>query len=148
MRLVSLFAGIGGFDLGFERAGFRTVATVEIDANCQRLLAERWPDAVHLDDVRTAGRHNLPECDVITFGFPCQDLSVAGKREGLKGERSGLFYEATRIIDECRPAVALFEGARECRAEWIEALARECADAGVAFFDKRKAGWLLREFPD
>jgi len=109
MRLVSLFAGIGGFDLGFERAGFRTVATVEIDANCQRLLAERWPDAVHLDDVRTAGRHNLPECDVITFGFPCQDLSVAGKREGLKGERSGLFYEATRIIDECRPAVALFE---------------------------------------
>lgn len=55
MTLVSLFAGIGGFDLGFERAGIRTVATVEIDANCRKLLGEKWPDAVHLGDVRTAG---------------------------------------------------------------------------------------------
>jgi len=109
MRVVSLFAGIGGFDLGFERAGAKTVATVEINAHCRKLLADKWPDAVHLDDVRTAGRHNLPECDVITFGFPCQDLSVAGKREGLRGERSGLFYEAMRIIDELQPAWAVWE---------------------------------------
>lgn len=109
MRVVSLFAGIGGFDLGFERAGAKTVATVEIDPRCRKLLADKWPDAVHLDDVRTAGRHNLPECDVITFGFPCQDLSVAGKREGLKGERSGLFYEAMRIVDELKPAWAVWE---------------------------------------
>ena len=128
MRLVSLFAGIGGFDLGFERAGFRTVATVEIDANCQRLLAERWPDAVHLDDVRTAGRHNLPECDVITFGFPCQDLSVAGKREGLKGERSSLFYEAAKIVSGT--TVALFEE-RTVRAGGSSA--GECADARLRF---------------
>jgi len=109
MRVVSLFAGIGGFDLGFERAGAKTVATVEIDAHCRKLLADKWPDAVHLDDVRTAGRHNLPECDVITFGFPCQDLSVAGKRAGLKGKRSGLFYEAMRIVDELKPAWAVWE---------------------------------------
>ena len=109
MRLVSLFAGIGGFDLGFSRAGARIVAHVEKDANCRKLLQARWPGAVCLDDVCTAGRRNLPDCDVICFGFPCQDLSVAGKREGLAGERSGLYYEATRIIDELQPSFCLFE---------------------------------------
>ena len=108
-RLVSLFSGIGGIDLGFERAGFEIVAHVEKDANCRKLLQGQWPNAVALDDVRTAGRHNLPECDLITFGFPCQDLSVAGKRAGLAGHRSGLFYEATRIIHELKPAYNLFE---------------------------------------
>lgn len=109
VRVVSLFAGIGGFDLGFERAGFEIVAHVEKDKHCRALLQAKWPNAICLDDVCTAGRHNLPDCDVITFGFPCQDLSVAGKRAGLKGERSGLFYEATRIIRELQPAWALFE---------------------------------------
>lgn len=108
-RVISLFAGIGGFDLGFERAGFETVAVVEKDENCRKLLAAKWPKAVVLDDVCTAGKHNLPACDVITFGFPCQDLSVAGKRAGLAGGRSGLFYEATRIIDELQSAFCVFE---------------------------------------
>lgn len=108
-KVVSLFAGIGGFDLGFERARFEIVAHVEKDAKCRKLLAARWPDAVALDDVCTAGAHNLPPCDVVTFGFPCQDLSVAGKRAGLAGGRSGLFYEATRIINELKPAYCLFE---------------------------------------
>jgi len=107
--VVSLFAGIGGFDLGFERAGFRIVGHVEKDVKCRELLQAKWPDAVCLDDVCTAGAHNLPPCDVVTFGFPCQDLSVAGKRAGLAGGRSGLFYEATRIIDELKPAYCLFE---------------------------------------
>ena len=106
---MSLFAGVGGFDLAFDRAGFEIVAHVEKDANCRKLLAEKWPGAVALDDVCTAGAHNLPPCDVVTFGFPCQDLSVAGNRAGLSGERSGLFYEATRIIRELRPGWALFE---------------------------------------
>ncbi len=108
-ELVSLFAGIGGFDLGFQRAGFRVAAHVEKDERCRRLLASKWPEAVSLDDVGTAGAHNLPPCDVVTFGFPCQDLSVAGKRAGLSGGRSGLFYEATRIINELKPAYCLFE---------------------------------------
>ena len=108
-RVVSLFAGIGGFDLGFERAGFTVVAQVEKDKRCRELLAAKWPDAAILDDVCTAGAHNLPACGVITFGFPCQDLSVAGKRAGLAGGRSGLFYHATRIINELNPAYCLFE---------------------------------------
>jgi DNA (cytosine-5)-methyltransferase 1 len=109
MKVVSLFAGAGGFDIGFERAGFQIVAHVEKDAQCRKLLAARWPDAIALDDVCTAGANNLPACDVITYGFPCQDLSVAGKRAGLAGGRSGLFYEATRIINELRPTYCLFE---------------------------------------
>lgn len=108
-RLVSLFAGIGGFDLGFERAGFNILAHVEKDEKCRKLLAAKWPGAAALDDVCTARAHNLPPCDVITFGFPCQDLSVAGKRAGLAGGRSGLFYHATRIINELTPSYCLFE---------------------------------------
>lgn len=109
LSVISLFAGIGGFDLGFERAGYKIIAHVEKDGKCRKLLAGKWPKAVALKDVCTAGGNNLPPCDVVTFGFPCQDLSVAGKRAGLAGGRSGLFYEATRIINELKPAYFLFE---------------------------------------
>jgi len=109
MRVVSLFAGIGGFDLAFQRCGFNTVAVVEKDPNCLKLLKKRFPDAQQFDDVRTVGQHNLPECDLICGGFPCQDLSQAGKRAGLAGSRSGLFYEFARIVHECQPAFCIFE---------------------------------------
>jgi DNA (cytosine-5)-methyltransferase 1 len=100
----SLFAGIGGFDLGFERAGFKTAWTCEIDKKAQAVLRFRFPDAAHHDDVCAVGAHNLAPVDVVTFGSPCQDLSVAGKRAGLAGERSGLFHEAARVIRELRAA--------------------------------------------
>lgn len=98
----SLFAGIGGFDLGFERAGFKTTWACEIDQKAQAVLRLRFPDAKLHDDVCQIGAHNLKPVDVVTFGSPCQDLSVAGKRAGLAGERSGLFHEAVRIIRELR----------------------------------------------
>lgn len=115
MRTVgSLFAGIGGFDLGFERAGFKTAWAVEIDQKAQSVLRLRFPDAKLHDDVREVGAHNLSPVDVVTFGSPCQDLSIAGKRAGLSGERSGLFHEAVRIIQELRnteapPRFAIWE---------------------------------------
>lgn len=98
----SLFAGIGGFDLGFERAGFKTIWACEIDQKAQAVLRLRFPDARLHDDVCQIGVHNLEPVDVVTFGSPCQDLSVAGKRAGLAGERSGLFHEAVRVIRELR----------------------------------------------
>lgn len=107
--LGSLFAGIGGFDAGFEQAGFETVWQVEIDPVCRRILARHFPNALRIEDVRECGSHNLPPVDVITFGSPCQDLSLAGKRKGLAGERSGLFFEAIRIISELQPALAVWE---------------------------------------
>ena len=100
----SLFAGIGGFDLGFERAGFKTTWACEIDQKAQAVLRLRFPDAKLHDDVCAVGSHNLEPVDVVTFGSPCQDLSVAGKRAGLAGERSGLFHEAARVIRELRAA--------------------------------------------
>lgn len=105
----SLFAGIGGFDLGFHRAGLSCAWQVEIDAAARGVLAYHWPDVARLTDVCDCGAHNLAPVDILTFGFPCQDLSVAGNRAGLTGARSGLFYEATRIADELRPDLLVWE---------------------------------------
>lgn len=105
----SLFAGIGGFDLGFEHEGMRVEWQVENDAACQRVLRKRFPGTALHDDVRAVGASNLEPVDIICGGFPCQDLSIAGKRAGLAGERSGLFYEMTRIVDELQPALLVWE---------------------------------------
>lgn len=114
LRIGSLFAGVGGFDLGFRRAGFETAWAVEIDDKAQAVLRLRFPEADLHDDVTKVGAHNLAPVDVITYGFPCQDLSVAGKRAGLDGARSGLFHEAVRVICELRardgkPDIAIAE---------------------------------------
>ena len=105
----SLFAGIGGFDLAFEREGYDVAWQVEIDSYCQRVLEKHWPDVPRYDDVRDCGLHNLEPVDVIAGGFPCQDLSVAGKQEGLGGERSALWWQMHRIIGELRPRFAVVE---------------------------------------
>jgi DNA (cytosine-5)-methyltransferase 1 len=105
----SLFAGIGGFDLGFERAGFKTSWQVEIDPYCTKVLAKNFPEAERFGDIRECGRHNLKPVDVICGGFPCQDISNAGKRAGIGGERSGLWSEMHRIIRELRPIYVLVE---------------------------------------
>lgn len=104
MKLGSLFAGIGGFDLGFERVGFETKWQVEIDPFCNKILERHFPKAKRYGDIIKLDPAELEKVDVITGGFPCQDLSVAGKRKGLSGERSGLFYELKRIIAGVRPA--------------------------------------------
>lgn len=110
MRVGSLFAGIGGMDLGLERAGMEVVWQVEIDPFCQRVLAKHWPDAKRFNDVREVGAHNLEPVDLICGGFPCQDISHAGKGRGIEnGTRSGLWFEMHRIIRELRPRVVLVE---------------------------------------
>ena len=100
----SLFAGVGGYDLGFEAAGYECKFQVEWDKNCRSVLDYHWPDVPKWLDIRNVDGRFLPPVDVIIFGSPCQDLSVAGARQGLSGERSGLFHEAVRIIKEMRDA--------------------------------------------
>ena len=100
----SLFAGVGGFDLGFEAAGYDCKFQVEWDKHCQQVLGYHWPDVPRWGDVSDVNGAEIPPVDVITYGFPCQDLSVAGKRAGLDGDRSTLFFEAIRIITEMREA--------------------------------------------
>ena len=105
---ISLFSGIGGFDLGFERAGLKPVAQVEINHNCNDVLAHHFPRVERFRDVRDFGKPNL-KADVICGGFPCQDLSVAGHRAGLAGERSGLWFEFHRIVTELKPRWVVVE---------------------------------------
>lgn len=110
MKIGSLFSGIGGLELGLERAGVGEVVwQVEREPFCQTILAKHWPDAKRFDDVRTVGAHNLEPVDVIFGGFPCQDISYAGKGLGLSGERSGLWYEFARIVGEMGPRFVVVE---------------------------------------
>jgi len=99
MRFVSLFAGVGGFDLGFEHAGMTCVGQVEIDKKARAVLEKHWPDVPKHDDVTTARGWAddiglVGNVDLVCGGFPCQDVSVAGKRAGLAGQRTGLFWDA------------------------------------------------------
>ena len=105
----SLFAGIGGFDLGFERAGMVCKWQVEIDDYANRVLAKHWPDMRRWPDVRTWPQPDTERVDVICGGFPCQDISYAGQGAGLDGDRSGLFFEAVRVVRELRPRVVVLE---------------------------------------
>lgn len=111
MNFISLFSGIGGFDLGFERAGMTCDAVCEIDKNAQNMLRRHFPHAKLFDDVHKIGKetHGRKSIDLICGGFPCQDLSLAGKRAGLAGERSGLWFEFARVVDELEPQWVVVE---------------------------------------
>jgi len=105
----SLFSGIGGFDLGFERAGMRVSWQVELDSYCRAVLARHFPDAARFEDVREVGARNLDPVDLLCGGFPCQDLSSAGRGAGIDGARSGLWAEYARIVRELRPRYVVVE---------------------------------------
>jgi len=115
LTAVSLFAGVGGFDLAMERNGINVVATVEIDKAARSVLENRFPKAQHFTDIKEITGEQLrsagfvPDRGILTGGFPCQDLSVAGKRAGLAGERSGLYWEIVRLVDELRPQYFVLE---------------------------------------
>ena len=128
MKFISLFAGVGGFDEGMRRAGHECVAMVEWDKSAAGVLAYRYPGIPLYCDVSKVEVDDLPDCDFLTYGFPCQDLSVAGKRKGLEGERSGLFFEATRLIRGLHARGSRF---RFAVAENVKGLFS--ADDGLAF---------------
>ncbi len=110
MNILSLFAGIGGLELGLERAGLGTTRwQVEIEPFNRKVLASQWPDAERFADVRDVSSEDFPGCDVICGGFPCQDISSAGKGEGIDGQRSGLWREFARLIGEIRPRIVVVE---------------------------------------
>ena len=110
MKVLDLFSGIGGFSLGLERAGMETVAFCEFDEHAQKVLRKHWPDVPIHSDVRTLNGYDFRgTVDVVCGGFPCQDLSTAGKQVGFGGERSSLYREMLRVIGECMPRYAIFE---------------------------------------
>jgi DNA (cytosine-5)-methyltransferase 1 len=113
MNVLDLFSGIGGFSLGLERAGMTTRAFCESDAYCRAVLAKHWPGVPIYDDVRILTGERLRAdgivSDVITAGWPCQDISLAGRGAGLAGERSGLWRDVARIVGEVRPRYVILE---------------------------------------
>lgn len=131
-RIGSLFSGVGGLELGLERAihGAVTSWQVEIDPFCRRVLERRWPHARRFDDIHTVGAHNLDPVDVVCGGFPCQDISVAGRGAGLDGERSGLFFEYARIVREIRPRVIVMENVTALLARGLDRVLGELASCG------------------
>ena len=106
---LDLFSGIGGFALAARWAGLQTIQFVELDPYCQRVLKKNFPDVPIHDDVKTLDGTQFKDIFLITGGFPCQDISIAGKGAGIDGERSGLWTELHRIIGEVRPHYALIE---------------------------------------
>jgi DNA (cytosine-5)-methyltransferase 1 len=144
LRVLDLFSGIGGFSLGLERTGgFETVAFCEIEKFPRRVLAKHWPEVPCYNDVRklTAARlaaDGITGINVITGGFPCQDLSVAGKQRGMgEGTRSGLWSEIVRLTRELRPdyvivenVAALLAGPSERRGGWFGRVLGDLAECG------------------
>ena len=102
LTLGSLFDGSGGFPLGGLMCGIKPIWASEIEPFAIRVTTKRLPFMKHLGDINAVNGSQIDPVDIITFGSPCQDMSIAGKREGLGGSRSGLFYEAIRVIKEMR----------------------------------------------
>jgi DNA (cytosine-5)-methyltransferase 1 len=130
IRFGSLFAGIGGMDLGLERAGMQCAWQVEIDEFCRKVLAKHWPDVPKFNDVKECGKYNLELVDLICGGFPCQDISNAGKRAGINGERSGLWSEFHRIICDLRPRYVLVENVAALLARGLDRVLSDLATSG------------------
>jgi len=122
MKIGSLFSGIGGLELGLERAipNSKTVWQVEKDPYARAVLAKHWPEAKRYNDVEKVGAHNLEPIDICVGGFPCQDLSIAGKRAGIDGARSGLWREFARIIGELRPRFVIVENVPTLRLRGMD----------------------------
>ena len=133
LRLLDTFSGIGGFSYAAEHlvGGFRTVAFVERELFCQRILRKHWPAVPIHDDITTFSPSRY-SADVICGGFPCQDISVAGKQAGIKqGTRSGLFYELMRVVRVVRPRYVVLENVSAILANGLDAVLGELAQAGL-----------------
>jgi DNA-cytosine methyltransferase len=131
MNILDLFSGIGGFSLGLERAGMKTVAFCEVDKKAQLVLKKHWPDVPIFDDVSNLkGEHIEQTIDIICGGFPCQDISLAGKGAGLEGKRSGLWTEFHRLIKEIRPKYAIIENVSALRSRGLDQVLRSLSEIG------------------
>jgi DNA (cytosine-5)-methyltransferase 1 len=137
LNVLDLFSGIGGFSLGLERTGgFKTVAFCEIDPFCSRVLKKHWPEVPCYHDVRQITAEQLAAdgiaVDVICGGFPCQDLSFAGKGAGLEGERSGLWSEIARLSGELRPRYIIVENVAAILNRGIDRVLGDLAALGFS----------------
>lgn len=164
LRVLDLFSGIGGFSLGLERTGgFETVAFCEISAARRGDLRSVWPEVPIFEDVRSLSSEAVGPVDVITGGFPCQDISTAGRKAGIHGERTGLYSEIIRLAGELRPAFIVMENSADLltgeRGEWAGHVFGQLAAlgydaewhvvpaAGLGAPHERERVWILASDP-
>ena len=157
LRVLDLFSGIGGFSLGLERTGgFTTAAFCDIDKPAQKVLSKHWPDVPIFDDVSSLTAKDIDgPIDLICGGFPCQDISLAGKGAGLAGERSGLWFEYLRLVKELKPSWVLAENVSALRSRGLDEVLRSLNEIGydaewhcipacyVGAWHKRDRVWIL-----
>jgi DNA (cytosine-5)-methyltransferase 1 len=117
-------------DLGLERAGMECAWQVEIDEFCQKVLTKHWPNVPKFRDVREVGKHNLERVDLIAGGFPCQDVAVVGRQEGIGGQRSGLWSEFARLVRELRPRYVLVENSTGLLVRGMDRVLGDLARSG------------------
>ncbi len=165
MKHGSTFSGIGGGDLAMESAGFEPAFQIENAKFPQRVLTERWPEVQRFDDITTVDVRQLERVDVLHGGFPCQDVSVAGRRAGLAGERSGLFFEFIRLAAALRPRWIVIENVPGLRSSWTavdpsllefdadegpgrQVVLEETSDFGTVLdtLEELGYGWAVRSF--
>ncbi len=133
LNVLDIFSGIGGFSIGLEAASMQTVAFCEINPFCRKILTRHWPSVpifpditiIHKEDLKT-----LPRIDVIAGGFPCQDISVAGKQKGITAKRSGLWKEFVRLINEIRPKYAIIENVANLRSTGLISVLQDLWEIG------------------
>jgi DNA (cytosine-5)-methyltransferase 1 len=125
-----LFSGIGGFSLGLERAGMRTAWFAEVDPYASAVLKKHWPEVPNFGDVRSIRAGTVERVDVLCGGFPCTDISNAGKRAGIDGEQSGLWSEYARIVGELRPRYVIVENVAALLGRGIERVLGDLAALG------------------
>lgn len=133
MKIGSLFSGIGGLELGLEMAGLgETIWQVEKDIHCWNILAKHWPNTDRHSNVEHVGLRNLAPVDVICGGFPCQDVSSAGKSTGLSGNRSGLWTEFARIVSELTPEWVIVENVASGAKQWVDTITASLGQLGYS----------------
>ncbi len=155
MKVLDLFSGIGGFSLGLESTGgFQTAQFVEINPFCQKILAKHWPDVPIHDDIKSF-KSARQAYNVITGGFPCQDISISGKKAGIYGERSGLWWDMRRLIAYTEPEYVIIENVSNLRSNGLEQVLTSLWEIGydsewhcipatyVGAWHKRDRIWIL-----
>lgn len=131
LKVLDLFSGIGGFSLGLERTGgFETVAFCEIEAFPRKVLAKHWPNVPCHTDVRELTGGMCGHIDCITAGFPCQDISLSGRGEGIFGKRSGLWSEVARLVGELRPSFVILENSPALLIRGFDVILTDLASIG------------------
>tara|TARA_R110002153_G_scaffold15171_1_gene54360 strand:+ start:48 stop:854 length:807 start_codon:yes stop_codon:yes gene_type:complete len=143
LQVLDLFAGIGGFTYGMEKTGlYETVGFCEWDKTCQQVLKKHWPSLYCYSDIKDLTYQNgylysgecstagLVDIDIITGGFPCQDISYAGKGAGIEGERSGHWKHYWRLIDEIKPKAVIIENVSALRRRGLDVVLRDLHEIG------------------